>query len=277
MKLKEALVFARSALSTVNAEDSALEAEVLLRHALGIDRTQLYLRQDEELTPEQEARFRHLLARRTSGIPLAYVVKHREFYGLDFYVNQDVLIPRPETELLVEKAIDIAQRDRVRTVADIGTGSGIIAVTLALKLPEVKIYSVDVSEKALAVALYNAERHGVVYRITFLKGDLVQPLPGPCGLIVANLPYVKREEIVPPIAAEPHTALDGGRTGLEIIERFIREVKTRLSPNGTVLMEIGRGQGEAVKASLFRRYPEATITIYPDLAGIDRVVEARIP
>ena len=275
--LEEALKFARTELSSRNVEDAELESEVLLRHALGIDRTKLYLSLSERLTPEQEAKFRQLLARRMSGIPLAYVVKHREFYGLDFYVNQDVLIPRPETELLVEKAIAISESHSIHTIADVGTGSGIIAVTLAVKLPDAKIYATDISTRALAVALFNAERHGVVYRISFLKGDLTAPLPEPCDLICANLPYVRQEEIVEPIASEPHTALDGGKEGLDVIRRFCREVKGKLSPGGFVLMETGQGQSGAIKDYLLELYPYASIEVYADLAGIDRVVSVRIP
>lgn len=277
MKRREALGKAKSELASRNVEDAGLEAEVLLRHALGIDRTRLYLGLEEELTPEQAKAFQELLERRVSGVPLSYVVKHREFYGLDFYVNQEVLIPRPETELLVEKAIATAKNNHIVTIADIGTGSGIIAVTLAVKLPEARIYAVDVSEKALAVAILNAEKHAAVYHITFLKGDLVKPLPEHCGLIVANLPYVKQSEICAPISAEPHLALDGGKEGLDVIARFCREVKDRLTPGGYVLMEIGLGQSEAVREVLTRLYPDAEITVYKDLARIDRVVQARIP
>jgi release factor glutamine methyltransferase len=277
MTLQEALGFAKGELTSRNVEDAGLESEVLLRHAIGIDRTQLYLTLKEALTPEQEKTFIELLKRRLSGVPLAYVVRHREFYGLDFYINQDVLIPRPETELLVEKALALAQSKPIHTIADIGTGSGIIAVTLAVKLPDARIYATDISEKALAVALFNAEKHGVVYRITFLQGDLVATLPEPCDLIIANLPYVKQAEITPPIAAEPHQALDGGREGLDMIKRFCREVKNKLNPDGYVLMEIGQGQSAAIKELLHGLYPDAEIRIYRDLARIERVVEARIP
>lgn len=276
MTLGEALSFARSALASHNVEDAGLESEVLLCHAIGIDRTRLYLTLKEELTPEQEKTFIELLKRRLSGVPLAYVVRHREFCGLDFYINQDVLIPRPETELLVEKALALAQSKSIRTIADIGTGSGIIAVTLAVKLSGVRIYATDISEKAIVVALFNAEKHGVVYRITFLKGDLVVPLPEPGDLIIANLPYVKRAEITPPIAAEPHQALDGGREGLDVIKRFCREVKNKLNPGGYVLMEIGQGQHQTVKEYLLSLYPDAEIEVYKDLAGIDRVIEAKL-
>ncbi len=276
MTLGEALSFARSALASHNVEDAGLESEVLLHHAIGIDRTRLYLTLKEALTPEQEKTFRELLERRLSGVPLAYVVRHREFYGLDFYINQDVLIPRPETELLVEKALALAQSKPIRTIADIGTGSGIIAVTLAVKLPDARIYATDISEKAIVVALFNAEKHGVVYRITFLQGDLVATLPEPGDLIIANLPYVKRAEITPPITAEPHQALDGGREGLDVIKRFCREVKSKLNPGGYVLMEIGQGQHQTVKEYLLSLYPDAEIKIYQDLAGIDRAIEAKL-
>jgi release factor glutamine methyltransferase len=274
---RESLDKAKNELASRRVEDAALEAEVLLQHALSIDRTRLYMSLAEELTPEHVKAFQELLERRLSGVPLAYVVKHREFYGLDFYVNEDVLIPRPETELLVEKALAIATEQKIGTIADIGTGSGIIAVTLAVKLPEARIYAVDISEKALAVAAFNAEKHAAVCRITFLKGDLVEPLPERCGLIVANLPYVRQAEIYAPIDAEPHLALDGGKEGLDVIARFCREVKGKLSPGGYVLMEIGQGQSDAVREDLTQLYPDAEITVYQDLAGIDRVVQARIP
>jgi len=276
MTRREALDKAKSELASRNIEDAGLEAEVLLRHILGIDRTRLYLTLQEELTLEQVKAFQELLERRLRDVPLAYVVKHREFYGLDFYINQDVLIPRPETELLVEKAMSIATHSNINKIADIGTGSGIIAVTLAVKLPEARFYAVDISESALAVALLNAEKHGVIHRITFLQGDLVTPLPERCGLIVANLPYVKQSEIIEPIAAEPHRALDGGKEGLDVITRFCREVKTKLTPGGYALMEIGQGQSDAVRKDLKRLYPDAEITVYKDLAGIDRVIQAKI-
>lgn len=276
MTLGEALAFARKELTSHDVEDTGLEAEVLLRDILSIDRAQLYLRQKEQLTPEQEKTFKQLLERRLSGVPLAYVVKHREFYGLDFYVNHDVLIPRPETELLVEKTLETAKNNAIHTIADIGTGSGIIAVTLAVKLPAVKIYATDISGKALTVAGRNAEKHGVKSRITFLKGDLVEPLPEHCGLIVANLPYVKQSEIIEPIRAEPHLALDGGKEGLDVIKRFCCEVGNKLKPGGYVLMEIGQGQTEVVTSLLHDLYPDAEIKVYQDLAGIDRAVEARI-
>ncbi len=276
MTVGEALAFARKQLTSRNTEDAGLEAEVLLRYILNIDRTQLYLREKEQLKPEQEKKLKELLERRVNGVPLAYIIKNREFYGLDFYVDENVLIPRPETELLVDKALDLAKNNSIHTIADIGTGSGVIAITLALKLPEVKIFSTDISKKALAVALHNAETYKVSNRITFLQGDLVEPIPEFCDLIVANLPYVKSEEIVYPIAAEPHSALDGGREGLDVINRFCREVKSKLKPAGYVLMEIGEGQSNYLVSLLRSLYPDIKIKVHKELADIERVVEARI-
>jgi release factor glutamine methyltransferase len=272
---REALNLGKKALASLNIEDIRLEAEVLLRHTLGIDRTRLYMTLNEELSPEHVKTFQTLLERRQLGVPLAYLVGHREFYGLDFDVNPDVLIPRPETELLVEKTLAIATNDRIITIADIGTGSGVIAVTLASKLPAARIYAVDISGKALAVARINAEKHVSINRITFLQGDLVQPLPEPCDLIVANLPYVKQSDIVAPINAEPRLALDGGPDGLDIIARFCRSVSTKLNPGGYILLEIGQGQCEAISEILTSIYPAVEIVVYPDLAGIERVVQAR--
>lgn len=273
MTLREALSYARNMLSARNIEDASLESELLLRYTMKLDRAKLYLSLDERLTTEQATAFQHLLERRLAGEPLAYITEESEFYGLDFYVNENVLIPRPETELLVEKALSLAEKGNIATIADIGTGAGIIAITLALKLPDVRIYATDISAKALEVAKFNAEKHIVTDRIQFLQGDLLEPIPQPCDLIIANLPYV-REEAVPPF--EPRIALDGGKDGLTQIRRLCREIKGKLTPLGYLLLEIGQGQCQTVKDFLLSLYPEAETESDKDLAGIERVVCVRL-
>jgi release factor glutamine methyltransferase len=160
VKLAQALNSARDTLAQKDIEDASLEAEILLRHTLKIDRTQLYLDFEKELNPEDEKAFEALITRRLKGEPSAYIIGHREFYGRDFYVNAHTLIPRPESELLVETALRTVKERQLHTIADIGTGCGAIAITLALEIPNAKIYATDLSAKALEVAEVNCKRHG---------------------------------------------------------------------------------------------------------------------
>ena len=272
MTLKQALSRARGILAAGNIEDARLESELLLRYTLKISRVQLYLDLDRELSPNQEQTFWQLIERRLDGEPSAYITGHREFYGLDFYVNPDVLIPRPESELLVEKALDLAQNRPVSSIAEIGTGCGAIAISLALELPRAKIYATDISAPALKVALFNCQRHGVAGRIYLLHGDMLDPLPESVDLIVANLPYVSKLELPESANFEPLLALDGGSDGLEKIHQLCRRVTDKLRPDGYLLLEIGQGQGKGVTTCLRRLFPSANIEITPDLSGIERVL-----
>jgi len=270
--LKQALTRAREILAANNIEDAHLECELLLRHSLKISRVQLYLDLDHELSPKQEETFWALIKRRLNGEPSAYITGHREFYGLDFYVDPHVLIPRPETELLVEKALYLAQNHPVSTIAEIGTGCGAIAISLALKLPEAKIYATDISAPALKVALFNCQKHKVVNRICLLQGNMLDPLPEPVDLIITNLPYVRELELPNPANFEPLLALDGGSDGLEKIGQLCQQVKDKLRPKGCLLLEIGQGQKRAVTTFLRSLFPSSKIEVAPDLSGIDRVV-----
>jgi release factor glutamine methyltransferase len=270
LKLKQALGKARDILVESDINDTPLEAELLLRHALDIDRVQLYIDLEKELTPAQQEAFWNLLERRLNGEPSAYITGRREFYGLDFAVNPAVLIPRPESELLVEKALSIAENRPLFTIADIGTGSGAIAVSLALGLPRAKIYAADISAAALKVALANCRKHGVADRICLLEGNLLEPLPEPVDLIVANLPYIRKSELNPGL--EPPLALDGGADGTGSIEQLCRQAGGKLKSGGWLLLEIGQGQREAVTAILHNIFPGGKVEVSPDLAGIDRAV-----
>jgi len=272
--LKQALNQARGTLAANDIEDASLESELLLRHALKMSRVQLYLDLSRELSPEQEETFCHLIKRRLNGEPTAYITGHREFYGLDFYVDPNVLIPRPESELLVEKALNLAHQHTISTIAEIGTGCGAIAISLALNLPEAKIYATDISAPALKVALFNCQKHGVVNRICLLQGDMLDPLPEPADLIVANLPYVKESELprTGPVSFEPIVALNGGSAGLEKLRQLCQQSGSKLRPQGCLLLEIGQGQGKAVTTFLRSLFPSATAEIIPDLSGIERGV-----
>jgi release factor glutamine methyltransferase len=272
--LKQVLGRARDVLATNSIEDASLEGEILLRQALGIDRVRLYANLKSELSAEQENEFWHLVQRRLSGEPAAYIAGHREFYGFDFFVDRRVLIPRPETELLVEKAIRLAQTHAIATVADIGTGCGAIAISLALNLPRIKIYASDVATDALEVARINCEKHGVAGRIQLLHGDMLEPLPEPVDLITANLPYVTKGEISRSGLAdfEPRIALDGGADGLDKIRLLCQQVADKLNHRGCMLLEIGQGQGRAVTSLMQRCFPSASVEVILDLQGIERIV-----
>ena len=276
MTLKQALSHAREILTANNIEDAPLECDLLLRHTLKLSRVELYLDLNNELNPEQEETFWHLIRHRLNGEPTAYITGHCEFYGIDFYVDSSVLIPRPESELLVEKALTLAQNHTIATIAEIGTGCGAIAISLALNLPKVKIYATDMSTPALKVALFNCQKHGLVNRICLLQGDMLDPLPKPVNLIVANLPYVKEAEIDTG-NFEPLLALNGGSDGLDKIRQLCHQLSDKLYPEGYLLLEIGQGQGKAVTTFLRSLFPSAKIEVTPDLSGIDRVVSLTLP
>jgi len=269
---RQSLNRAREMLAKANIEDAPLESELLLRHTLQISQVELYQDPEREIKPAQEKKFWALVKRRLSGEPTAYITGHREFYGLDFYVDPSVLIPRPESELLVEKTLALAQTHPAASIAEIGTGSGAIAISLALNLPQARIYATDISEAALKVALSNCQQHGVEDRIHLLQGDMLEPLPEAVDIMVANLPYVSQAELSRLTDFEPELALNGGADGLAQIEKLCQQVSSRLRPRGWLLLEIGQGQEEAVTALLRRLFPSAGIEIFPDLSGIARVV-----
>ncbi|MFC2066667.1 peptide chain release factor N(5)-glutamine methyltransferase [Chloroflexota bacterium] len=278
MILKQAFGHACELLTANSIEDASLEAELLLRHVLEIDQVQLYLGLNRELSPKQEATYWHIIARRLKGEPSAYITGHREFYGLDFHVGPSVLIPRPETELLVEKAINLTENSPISTIAEIGTGCGAIAITLALNLPGAKIYAADISAPALKVALLNCQRHGVADIICLLQGDMLDPLPEPVDLIIANLPYVKESELAQTTLGnfEPLLALNGGKDGLEKVYKLCHQVVNKLCPQGSLLLEIGQWQAKPVVALLHSLFPSARIEVAKDLAGIERLVSVRL-
>jgi len=271
MNRRELLARAQKVLSDHKISDTSLEAELLLRHALKIDRIHLFADLDSRISAENERLFWVLISRRLKGEPTAYITGHREFYGLDLDVNSSVLIPRPETELLVEKTIEVAQKYPAPIIADIGTGSGAVAIALAYYLPNVKIYTVDISAEALRVARLNSQKYGLEERIIFLLGDLLQPLPEPVNIIAANLPYVLTGDLtaVNTIGFEPKLALDGGRDGLDLIRAICSQTKSKLLTGGFLLLEIGLGQREPLQKIL--KTTGLSSTFYTDLNGIDRV------
>ena len=272
-------------LAAAGIDTARLDAEVLLAHCLQVERTHLLAHPEQTLTSGQLACFRVLAQRRAGREPLAYLTGRRWFYGLEFAVTPAVLIPRPETELLVELALDwlsqyqsAGYRPVGYRVLDVGTGSGAIAVSIAANTtPDVEILASDVSPESLRIAKQNARKHGVEERIAFLHGDLLDPLPDPVHLILSNPPYIA-SDILPTLMPEvqdhePQMALDGGPDGLRIIERLLAQAPAHLSPGGAIFLEIGYDQGEAASVLARRYFPKAAVRVHPDLAGLDRVVE----
>ncbi len=255
-----------------------VEAETLLMHVFDTSRSTLLAHPERRLTPADLREYKALVEQRVLYIPLPYLTGTVEFYGLDIQVSREVLIPRPDTEALVDLALDYDPE----TIVDVGTGSGCIAVALTKCLPSVTVYAIDVSPTAVAVARRNAERHCVENRIQFIVGDLLSKRPGPVDLIVSNPPYVSANEwaSLPPSIRyhEPRVALDGGSDGLHVIRRLLSQSQGLLRPGGGLLVEIGADQGDAVRSIAKRFFPqnEAAIRIHPDLAGRDRVLEVQV-
>lgn len=272
-----ALTWARQTLARTPAAEP-LDGPVLLAHVLGCDRAALLAHPERPLTPEQAATFRALIARRAEGVPVAYLTGRRAFFDLELLVTPDVLIPRPETEGLVELALDWAREHSGRLrIVDVGTGSGAIALALARHLPRAQVWAVDLSFAALRVARANATRHGLGERVHFAQADLLAACGGPTppfDLIVANLPYIPADVLLDlPVARhEPRLALDGGPEGLTLIRRLIAQAPCVLAANGLLLMEIEATQEERVTTLAAQAFPDAAIQVYRDYAGLPRVL-----
>jgi len=265
------------------SDSPRLDAEVLLAHVLGRPRILLYTAFDEEVAEEPRTRFRELVRRRGAGAPVAYLVGGREFFSLPFAVTPQVLIPRPETEGLVVRVLDLCRKAPAPRIVDVGTGSGAIAVAVAKHLPQAIVAAGDVSAEALEVARANAARHGVAERIGFATGDLLAGagLEGPWDVVVSNPPYVREDEFatLPQDVREhePRVALVAGPRGVEVIERLAGEAAERLAPGGWLVLEAGptvAADVERVLAATPGLEPGPTL---PDLAGRPRLFQARRP
>ncbi len=277
MKLREALEDATNALTLAARQNARLDAQLLLSHVTCLDRAGMITRVHEDIQPEQLAHYQRLIARRLQAEPIQYLLGAREFYGLRFAVTPDVLIPRPETEHLVEAAFELIPTDRPCRIVDVGTGSGAIAVTLALTRPLAQVTALDISAAALKVARENASAHGVAGRIRFTESDLL----GGAGaeefdIIVSNPPYIadgEREALDEEVRKyEPALALFAGPTGLEVYERLIPQAEKVLAPGGWLLLEIGAGQQRAME-HLLKGWQK--VSFVPDLQGIPRVAVAQ--
>jgi len=279
VSLRDALDGATAELTAGSLANARRDSELLLLHILGGDPAFLLAHPEYPLTEEQLARYRKLIARRKASEPIQYITGEREFYGLRFAVTPDVLIPRPETEHLVEAALERIPIDAPTLIADIGTGSGAIAVSLAVARPLAQIRALDISRTALKVAASNASAHGVAGHIQFWEADLLDGMKdGELDMVVSNPPYIadgERETLDAEVRNyEPPTALFAGPTGLEIYERLIPQAARVLRPGGWLLVEIGAGQHLQLRL-LLEGWEE--VSLVPDLQGIARVAIARAP
>ena len=287
--LRAAIQDTHRTLESAGIPDARLEAEVMVMDVMRMPRQAIFAEQESQVSPQQESQLAAIVERRLTREPLAYILNYREFYGVNLLVNRDVLIPRPETETMVEHALFMAlmgMESRELVIADVGTGTGAIAVNLAIHLPAARIYASDAYDATLDVAAYNVRMHNVADRVTLLKGDLLEPLPEPVDVVVANLPYLPTDRIPtlqPEIQWEPVAALDGGSDGLDHIRRLLSQASAahgnenaRLKSHGVILLEMDPEQIAEAQSLASEAFPDAEITVEPDLAGLDRVLSVSL-
>lgn len=278
--VQEVLVSAVRALGvSVDYRTARLEAELLLAEALGLSRASLLARLADPMDSAQSARFAAMVARRAQREPIAYILGHKEFYGIDLLVDRRVMIPRPETELLVDLALNALKLVAHPTpiVADVGTGSGAIALAMAMHAEHARFIGIDASPDALVVAKLNARRLGIEDRVEFVLGDLLEPVEGQVDIVTANLPYIprKRFDHLPREIRhyEPRLALDGGPDGLDIIRALLTQIPKRVARAGIVFLEISEEQGREALETAFAFFPKVIAKLHHDLEGLDRAVE----
>lgn len=270
-------------LEEANISTARLDAQVILAHVLGVDRSWLFAHYEHVLSPEQAERYMELVVRRMAHEPVAYLVNRKEFYGIELFVDGRVLIPRPETEMLVDQVLTeatIRATERL-VVADVGAGSGAISLAVAANAPNTAIYALDISADALAVAHKNVEDHDLSDRITLLQSNLLEALPERADIVVANLPYVTSGDFVtlePDVRNyEPTGALVAGPLGLDLIERLLPQLPNHMAPGGLAVLEIGYNQGESVLERVEKALPQATqLELHRDYQGHDRVVSFQL-
>lgn len=281
----ELVARANQQLAAAGIPSPADEARLLMAEVLGVTRAWVIAHPESQLPPDRRLLYLDYVTRRAAHEPEAYLVGRREFYGLEFEVNPSVLIPRPETELLVDHALAAASRlmaakGRDLLAVDLGTGSGAVAVVLAMRLPGLRVISVDRSSAALQVAAANAALHRVADRVAFRQGDLLKDVNQPVDLLVANLPYIPSPEIdrlMPDVRDfEPHEALDGGPDGTLLIRRALQEAVDRVERPAALLFEIGDGQGKALSKAAHGLYPDAAIQVHKDYARRERILSVEV-
>ena len=259
-----------------HSETPALDAQALVAHFLDKPRSWVVAHPEAHINDYQYKKTIEGLVRLEGGEPLPYVIGHWEFFGFDFYLTPDVLIPRPETELLVERGISWLQNHpNKRMVIDVGTGSGCIGIVLAMNIPDLKVLMTDISPNTLDVARINAEKYGISDRLEFRQTDLLDGIIAHYDLICANLPYIPSQELrkLPVAESEPLLALDGGKSGIELITRLLDQARNCLAPGGLMLLEIEASQGADLKFIAESFFPASRVEILKDLSGWDRCIE----
>ena len=263
-------------LETAGIGDARLEADLIWMTALGVDRAHLYAAFNEPAPEDGAERAAELMARRLAREPVAYLMGKREFYGVEIVVGPGVLIPRPDTETVVEETLRLIERIDAPRIADVGCGSGAIAVALAVTRADATVYALDVAPRALELTALNADANGVSDRVQVIASDLLAALPGPGHVIAANLPYVRSDELPtldPEVRLfEPRAALDGGDDGLSLVRRLLAEAGACLYPGGAVVMEMDPRQIEAASQTAAVCLPSAKMRVVNDLAGRERVL-----
>ena len=273
MTVGEALQQAKTRLQS--SDTASLDVQVMLAEIMGVNRAYLLAYRDQQLSPNHQAQFESWVSQREAGEPIAYILGRKGFYDREFMVSPDVLIPRPETEHLLEIALEYANKNPNCMAVDVGTGSGALAVTFKAHVPNSTVYAVDVSEQALNIARKNADRY--IAEIHFLQGNLLHPLVDQeiqVDLIMANLPYIPTDDLAELEVRkhEPMTALDGGADGLDFIRQLLNDVPKVCYPQAQILLEIGAEQGQSVKALAHKLLSPKLVRVIPDYAGHDRVV-----
>ncbi len=274
--IRDSLHAARTRLTS---DTASLDTQVLMAEVLGLDRAYLLAHPEQALAPEQAETFERYVGRLAAGEPLPYILGRRTFYDREFVVTPAVLIPRPETELLLEEALAYVGQHPTSTVVDVGTGSGVLAVTLAALCPQTQAYATDISPDALAVARQNAQTHGA--NVTFFEGNLLEPVIErniKVGLLMANLPYIATGDL-PDLAVsryEPRMALDGGADGLDLIRVLLRQSPDVCNPSALLLLEIGAGQGETVLELAQKSLKPSSGEVLKDYAGHDRILHVHL-
>lgn len=261
------------------SETSTLDAQLVLAETLDRPRAWVLAHPEYVLERHEEEAFTQALSRMARGEPLAYVLGWWEFYGRRFHVSPSVLIPRPETELLVERALEFLRSDRqAERVIDVGTGSGCVAVTLAAEVPGLRVLATDISGAALGICRRNVREHRVEAQVALVQTDLLACLAGPFDLVLANLPYIPTGAMqeLPVARREPGLALDGGVDGLDPLRRMLRQLERLAGGERILLFEIGAEQGSAAAAEARSAFPSASVVVIADLAGRDRVLEIRL-
>lgn len=276
--VRETIRATHQTLDAAGIPDARLEAEVMVMSVMRMTRQNIFAEQETEVPGNTASDLESIVSQRLQRIPLAYILGVKEFYGINVVVTPHVLIPRPETEGMVEHTLFMAlmgMETRELKIADIGTGSGAIAVNLAIHLPAARIYAVDISEPALDVAAWNIRSHSVADRVRLGHGDLLTPLPESVDVITANLPYIptdRLDSLQPEVRHEPTQALDGGPDGLDLVRRLLAQAPEKLNTPGIILLELDPEQFPAATEEALRHFPGAEITAEQDLSHRDRIM-----